>query len=140
MSEYWDNSGHYPDLSKLPPEIRESLAKAIPMRPNETHVHAIIFRDSPGLNHPNARCVVQAQPNILNKQNPGLQIDVADFSAKISLATVFVRQKNLHEFVTSVVRQYLQLGGDMEKLTHDAAQLAPLRVAAAYMSEFDDNE
>ena len=114
---YWDNSGGQPNLSRLPIEVREGMARAIPMRDDEVYAAVMIFRQSPGLNHPNGRCNVSAYRTTLNAVVPmdkGLQLDFSEFSGKFPLATIIIDIKTAEPFIANLLRSYAELGGDIQ--------------------------
>ena len=114
---YWDNSGGQPNLTRLPLEVREGMARPIPMRDDEVYAAVMIFRQSPGLNHPNGRCNVAAYRTTQNAVVPmekGLQIDLAEFSGRFPLATVVIDLNHSEAFLSNLMRAYASLGGDVE--------------------------
>lgn len=113
----WGNIG--PDLSKLPPHLRENLTEPIPLRPGEVRGRVFIFRNTPGLNHPNGRVLVApyhkdvAQPSTTPD---GAQIDVADYTGRLPLATVVLAKKHMPDVMKGLVRNFLAMGGTREEL------------------------
>lgn len=115
----WDWGGIGPNLSKLPPHLRGSLGEPIPLRNNEVHGRVFIFRNTPGLNHPNGRILVTnfykdaAAPTGIPD---GAQIDVSEFSGRLALATMVLPKKHMPVVIRELVRSYIAMGGTIDEL------------------------
>jgi len=135
---YWDNSGGQPNLSRLPVEVREGMARPIPMRDDEVYAAVMIFKQSPGLNHPNGRCNVVAYRTTNNAVVPmdkGIQLDFSEFSGKFPLATVVIDVKGAEPFVANLLRAYAELGGDVQAAVKRAGIA---RTTAEHIAYFED--
>jgi len=62
MSSPWDSVK--PDLSKLPPHLRDALNAPVPVKEGESQGRLSIITRRTGLNHPNARIWV----NVIDQQ------------------------------------------------------------------------
>jgi len=137
----WDNTGIQPDLMKLPLHIREGMTQHIPHRPDECNAAFMIFRQTPGLNHPNARCNVttfRKEANSAISINGGAQVDFTDFSGRLALATAVIDQSNLGSVIASLIRVYTGMGGDIHPVL-DAANVVRLKEEkVAFFEERND--
>lgn len=73
MSSPWDDAK--PNLSKLPPHLRDALNAPVPVKPGEAQGRLSVITRRAGLNHPNARIWVNA---IQQKDGPRLIFEMCD--------------------------------------------------------------
>lgn len=140
--EIWDNTGIVPDLMKLPLHVREGMTQTIPHRPDECHAAFMIFRQTPGLNHPNARLNAtlfrKGETNSAISIASGAQLDFTDFTGRIALATAIVDQAILGNVIASLIRTYTTLGGDIQPVL-DAAHVVRIKEEkTAFFEERND--
>jgi hypothetical protein len=123
MTDYWDNSGLAPNLSKLPLHIREGMTTPIPIRPDEVNAALMIYKQTPGLNHPNARCNVTSFRRDGSSGisiDLGAQIDFSDFTGRIALATAVISKDVLPKVIEGLLRAYMGFGGDLDAVIASA--------------------
>lgn len=114
---HWDPPNTSPDLSRLPPQLREALNQPIPLRPDEKNAAVMLFNKTVGMNHPNGRCNVVPFKRVENSvvaMEKGLQLDFSEFTGRVPLATVIINFTDGAAFAASVLRAYLSLGGDLD--------------------------
>lgn len=142
MTEYWDNSGLAPNLSKLPLHIREGMTTSIPIRPDEFNAALMIFKQTPGLNHPNARCNVttfRQEGSSGISITSGAQVDFADFTGRLALATAVVGMENMPGLIEGLLRVFKNLGGDIDTVVAAAKSTRQQsNEATAYFEERND--
>lgn len=135
---YWDNSGNAPNLSRLPLEVREGMTRPIPMRTDEVYAAVMIFKQSPGLNHPNGRCHVspyRTTHNAVVSMDKGIQLDFTEFSGKLALATVVIDVNTAEPFISNMLRAYKELGGDVNAAV---ARSGTIREVVEHTAYFED--
>lgn len=140
--EGWDWGSVGPDLSKLPAHLRENLTESIPLRPGEVYGRVLIFRKTPGLNHPNGRILVSNyHKDAANPSGPpdGAQIDLADFSGRLALSTFFLAKDKVPPVLGGLIRSFLAMGGTEEELRTVIAQaVRPLKLSNPLFPEVPD--
>jgi len=142
--EGWDWGAIGPNLSKLPPHLRESLSENIPLRPGEVHGRVLIFRKTPALIHPNGRVLVTkyykdaARPVGIPD---GAQIDLVDFSGREPLVSVLLVKENVPAVLGGLVQSFLAMGGSADDL-HAAIDTvaAPPRLPNPLFPEAPDEQ
>lgn len=115
----WDWGDRTPDLSQLPPHLRESLTEPIPLRPGEVYGRVLIYKKTPGLNHPNGRILVTKYYKDVTKPTgvpDGAQFDMVDFTGRGALSTVILTQDNIPPVMGGLIRSFLSMGGTREEL------------------------
>ncbi len=140
-SNLWDNKHFSPDLSKLPREVRESLTQPIPLRPEEAYATVIIYQRTPALNHPNARCnatLYQHEENALVNIPMGVQLDFLDYTGRIPLATAVLGPDILKLTLTSMLRVFTRMGGDINAVIEASKHDVSLQASATYVEEQSD--
>jgi hypothetical protein len=140
-SNYWDNSNFRPDLSRLPREIRENLSAPTPLRPEEGYATVILFQRTPALNHPNARCnasLYRNEENALVNVPIGAQLDFADYTGRIPLATVVLGKDVLEKTLSSMLRVYTQMGGNVEDVIAASKRDVYTEASVIYAEERSD--
>lgn len=115
----WDFGDIQPNLSKLPPHLRENISKTLPLRPYEVHSRIFILRKSPGLNHPNGR--VNVSDFYKDAVRPtgvpdGAQIDTTDFSGRLALASFILAKDKVTAVISGLAKSYMRMGGTREEL------------------------
>jgi len=142
MTDYWDNTGGNANLAKLPLHVREGMTQHIPHRQDECNASFMIFRQTPGLNHPNARCNVVAfkkEPNSSISINSGIQLDFTDFTGRLALATAIVDQQFFGRMLTGMIRAFISAGGDLDAVLQ-ASNVVRLKAEnVAYFEEPADD-
>lgn len=66
MSTPWDQTK--PDLSRLPPHLRDALTAPVPRKEREVAGKLAVITRRPGLNHPNARVWLTPVVKEINKE------------------------------------------------------------------------
>jgi len=118
MSNPWD-FGARPNLSKLPAQVKEQMSQPIPLRPEEALGRLMVFRNTSGLNHPNARFLVTSFREGIDNYSgtpDGAQLDVMDFSGRIPLSSMILPKETVESLLVGLTRCYLEMGGTGEAL------------------------
>lgn len=141
MTDYWDNTGIQPNLAKLPLHIREGMTQHIPHRPDECNAAFMIFKQTPGLNHPNARVNVvrfKRETNSSISIESGIQLDFTDFTGRIALATAIVDQQFFGRMLTGLIRAFIAAGGDLDSVLEASNAVRLKAEKVAYFEERND--
>lgn len=139
--DMWDNTGMQPDLMKLPLHIREGMTQHIPHRPDECNAAFMIFKQTPGLNHPNARCNITTFVKTAGSAislNGGAQLDFTDFTGRLALATAVIDHSRLGAVIASLIRVFTNMGGDMEPVLTAANVVRVKEDKVAFFEERND--
>lgn len=114
---HWDSAR--PDLSKLPPEIKDQL-DPLPLGNTETRAKITIFRNPhfQGLSHPTGRLFIAAhQPNAeIVDQYEGLILQLVDFTGHTPLACAVVNTEQAAILFQGLITEYRRSGGDLQNL------------------------
>lgn len=136
------NSDKRPDLSRLPPELREQVREPIPLRPLE-------FYDSLSITgaasfHRNVRInigsYVPEPEEALAGDTPCVHINMHDYTGKVTLGTIIITTQNIKTAMTSMLRAHLQLGGTLDILEEIQAEARRIeeRNLNAYTLDFSN--
>jgi hypothetical protein len=122
----WDWNGIGPNLSKLPPHLRDNFSGDIPLRPGEVRGRVIIFKKTPGLIHPNGRILVSHYHKDAAcpiGRPDGAQVDMTDFTGRAALATFLLEKQQVPAILAGLVHSFLAMGGTEKEITEvfDAA-------------------
>jgi len=114
---YWESAR--PDISRLPPHLREQAAPT-PLSEFEVRSRIVIFKNpvAKGLNHPTGRVnVVAHQPDEENVDKyEGLAINLMDFKGHAPLACAIIATEHFEKLFEGFIQEYERSGGKIEKL------------------------
>ena len=115
MNDYWDRK---PDLTRLPPTLKDSLNKPIPFRPHEVRARVLIS-PTVGQNHPNGRFLIAPhRPNSDSSVIEGLRVEALDYAGKLPLATIILKNEDFFQALQGALLAYKKAGGSLAQLVN----------------------
>ncbi len=143
MRDQWDNRGMVPDLSRLPPEIRATFTQPISLRPDERYTAFVIYANTPGLFHPNARLNVarfkkEAEGSSAINVNDGFELDIRDTTGRVNLATAVISKENFEPLLAGMIRIYREMGGDVDAIIAKSLEVRRSEAVTDYFEENND--
>jgi hypothetical protein len=145
MSNPWD-FGARPNLARLPAHVKEQMSQPVPLRPEEVLGRLMVFQNTSGLNHPNARFLVTAfREGAENYSGPpdGAQLDVMDFSGRVPLSSMILPKTTVESLLVGLARCYLEMGGtigELESINTRALTPVPLHNVSNFYEEKPSDE